>query len=229
MEHQQIWNETIKRSHLIDLARYIDHTLLKATATETQIKALFQEAITHGFKAVCVNGCWVKRASTMLAKSAVEVATVVGFPLGAMSTEAKVAEAQNAIIDGADEVDMVVNIGWLKSGEYNAVQEEIAQIKKAIGDHVLKVILETCYLTDAEKAKACELAVAAGAEFVKTSTGFGSGGATFEDVKLMKSVVGDNALLKASGGIRDRDTALKYVDLGASRIGTSSGPVLVQN
>ncbi len=214
---------------MIHLADYIDHTLLKATATETQIKALCQEAITHRFKAVCVNGCWVKLASTVLAKSTVEVATVVGFPLGAMSTEAKVAEAQNAIIDGADEVDMVVNIGWLKSGEYNAVQEEIAQIKKAIGNHVLKVILETCYLTDAEKVKACELAVAAGADFVKTSTGFGSGGATFEDVKLMKSVVGDNALLKASGGIRDRDTALKYVDLGASRIGTSSGPVLVQN
>ncbi len=214
---------------MINLAEYIDHTLLKATATETQIKTLCQEAMTYRFKAVCVNGSWVKRASTMLTESSVELATVVGFPLGAMSKEAKVAEAKNAIVDGAHEVDMVLNIGWLKSGEYKAVQEEIAQIKKAIGSHVLKVILETCYLTDAEKIKACEVAVAAGADFVKTSTGFGSGGATFEDVELMKSVVGDEALIKASGGIRYRETALKYIDLGVSRIGTSSGPILVQN
>ena len=213
---------------MIHLAEYIDHTLLKATATAAQIEVLCQEAITHGFKAVCVNGCWVRLASTILEKSVVEVATVVGFPLGAMSTEAKVAEAKNAITSGAHEVDMVLNIGWLRSGESRAVQEEIAEIKKAIGSHVLKVILETCYLTTAEKISACELAVAAGANFVKTSTGFGTGGATFDDVKLMKSVVGNNALIKASGGIRDRETALKYIDLGVSRIGTSSGPTLVQ-
>ena len=213
---------------MINLAGYIDHTLLKATATETQIKALCQEAMTHEFKTVCVNGGWVKLATIILEKSTVEVATVVGFPLGAMSMETKVFEAKNAIASGAREVDMVLNIGWLKSGELSAVQEEIAEIKKAIGSHVLKVILETCYLTAAEKVSACELAVAAGADFVKTSTGFGTGGATFEDVKLMKSVVGENALIKASGGIRDRETALKYIDLGVSRIGTSSGPILVQ-
>ena len=214
---------------MIQLADYIDHTLLKATATEAQIRTLCREAMTHRFKAVCVNGCWVPLASAVLDQSVVKVATVVGFPLGAMTTEAKVDEAKDAIQNGADEVDMVMNVGWLKSGYDTKVQLEMGLIKEAIGDKVLKVILETCYLTNDEKRKACELAVRAGADFVKTSTGFGTGGATFEDVRLMKSVVGDNALIKASGGIRDRETALKYIDLGVSRIGTSSGPILVQN
>ncbi len=214
---------------MIQLADYIDHTLLKATATEAQIRTLCREAMTHRFKAVCVNGCWVPLALAVLDQSVVKVATVVGFPLGAMTTEAKVDEAKDAIQNGADEVDMVMNVGWLKSGYDTKVQLEMGLIKEAIGDKVLKVILETCYLTNDEKRKACELAVRAGADFVKTSTGFGTGGATFEDVRLMKSVVGDNALIKASGGIRDRETALKYIDLGVSRIGTSSGPILVQN
>ena len=185
--------------------------------------------MNYGFKAVCVNGCWVQLAAKELTNTSVEVATVVGFPLGAMSSEAKVFEARDAIAKGADEVDMVLNIGWLQSGEWGAVQEDIARIKQAVGTKVLKVIFENCYLSKEEKIKACELSMAAGADFVKTSTGFGTGGATFEDVALMKSVVGDKVLLKASGGIRDRATALKYIDLGVARIGTSSGPKLVEN
>lgn len=213
---------------MTDIATFIDHTVLKAQATEEDIKKLCQEAITHNFKAVCVNGCWVALAAKELKEYAPIVATVVGFPLGAMSTAAKVAEAQDAIANGADEVDMVLNIGWLKSGAFNKVEADITAVKQAIGDKVLKVILETCYLTDAEKKKACELAVAAKADYVKTSTGFGTGGATLEDVRLMKTVVGDKALIKASGGVRDRATALKYIALGVSRIGTSSGPILIQ-
>lgn len=209
------------------IADYIDHTLLKPTATETQIQMLCEEAIAYGFKAVCVNGCWVKLAAGLLNRSKVQLATVVGFPLGSMTTEAKVAEAKDAIHNGADEVDMVVNIGWLKSQQFDKVQQDIAKVKEAVGRNVLKVILETCYLTDEEKEKACELAVAAEADFVKTSTGFGTGGATFEDVLLMKAVVGDKALIKASGGVRDKETALRYISMGVSRIGTSSGVKLV--
>lgn len=213
----------------MDLAHYIDHTLLKPTASEEQIRMLCEEAIAYRFKAVCVHGCWVAMASETVKDSNVKVATVVGFPLGAMSTMAKVAEAKDALENGADEVDMVLNLGWLKSKRYDKVQEDIAQVKQAIAQKVLKVILETCYLTDEEKEKACELAVAAGADFVKTSTGFGTGGATFEDVLLMKAVVGDRAKIKASGGIRDKETALRYISLGVSLIGTSSGPAILNN
>lgn len=213
----------------IQLADYIDHTNLKPDATVEAIKQLCEEAITYGFKAVCVNGCHIPLAMSVLSATNVKIATVIGFPLGAMSTAAKVYEAKDAIADGVDEVDMVLNIGWLKSRMDERVKEEIAQIKNVIRDKVLKVILETCYLTDDEKQRACRLAMAAGADFVKTSTGFGSGGATFDDVQLMKTVVGDKAQIKASGGIRDRETALKYVRLGVTRIGTSSGPILVKN
>lgn len=209
------------------LASYIDHTLLAPTATETQIRMLCEEAIAYSFKAVCVNGCWVALASELLKDAPVKVATVVGFPLGAMSTEAKVAEAKNAMENGADEVDMVLNLGWLKSQQYDKVQGDIAGIKQTVGKKVLKVILETCYLTDEEKEKACELALEAKADYVKTSTGFGTGGATFEDVQLMKAVVEDRALIKASGGVRDKETALRYISLGVTRIGTSSGIKLV--
>jgi len=212
---------------LESLASYIDHTLLAPTATETQIRMLCEEAIAYGFKAVCVNGCWVALASELLKDAPVKVATVVGFPLGAMSTEAKVAEAKNAMENGADEVDMVLNLGWLKSQQYDKVQGDIATIKQTVGKKVLKVILETCYLTDEEKEKACELALEAKADYVKTSTGFGTGGATFEDVQLMKAVVEDRALIKASGGVRDKETALRYISLGVTRIGTSSGVKLV--
>ncbi|BFP43345.1 deoxyribose-phosphate aldolase [Flavobacteriaceae bacterium GF1] len=212
----------------MELAPYIDHTLLKPQATEADIKKLCQEAIGHGFKAVCVNGCYVEMAVNQLQGQATQVATVIGFPLGAMTTEAKIFEAKDAVNKGADEVDMVLNIGWLKSGWDANVQDEIAQIKEGIGEKVLKVILETCYLTDDEKKRASHLAVSAGADFVKTSTGFGTGGATLDDVRLIKSIVGDKALIKASGGIRDRSTALQYIELGVSRIGTSSGPILVK-
>ncbi|MDE3741976.1 deoxyribose-phosphate aldolase [Maribacter polysaccharolyticus] len=202
---------------------YIDHTILKATAEPSDIEKLCQEAINHKFKAICVNGCYTKLAKDRLKNSPVQLAVVIGFPLGAMSTAAKVFEAGDAIKDGADEIDMVINVGWLKSGQLELVKQEISKIKNAIGDKVLKVIIETCYLTQEEKRKACELAVEAKADYVKTSTGFGTGGATFEDVKLMKEVVGNKAKIKASGGVKDRVTALKYISLGVSRIGTSSG------
>ncbi|WP_350285704.1 deoxyribose-phosphate aldolase [uncultured Croceitalea sp.] len=211
------------------LAPYIDHTNLKPDATVEDIKQLCEEAILYGFKAVCVNGCHIPLTVDILGATNVKIATVIGFPLGAMSTTTKVFEAKDAIAKGVDEVDMVLNIGWLKSGMDVQVKEEIAQVKSVIGDKVLKVILETCYLTDDEKEHASRLSVAAGADFIKTSTGFGSGGATFIDVQLMKTVVGDKAQIKASGGIRDRETALKYIELGVTRIGTSSGPKLVGN
>ena len=205
------------------LNKYIDHTILKATASSTDVQKLCEEAIEHEFYSVCVNGCYVADAKHLLQGTDVKVAAVVGFPLGAMTTASKVFEAKEAIENGASEIDMVINVAKLKDGEFDYVENEIRLIKEAIGDNVLKVIIETCYLTDEEKVKACELSLVAKADFVKTSTGFGTGGATYEDVKLMKSVVGDNAKVKASGGVRDKETAQKYVDLGAERLGTSSG------
>lgn len=210
------------------LNKYIDHTILKATASSSDIQKLCEEAIEHEFYSVCVNGCYVLDANHLLQGTDVKVAAVVGFPLGAMTTAAKVFEAKEAVENGASEIDMVINIAKLKDGEFEFVENEIRQIKEAIGGNVLKVIIETCYLTDEEKIKACELSLAAKADFVKTSTGFGTGGATYEDVKLMKSVVGDNAKVKASGGVRDKETAQKYVDLGAERLGTSSGIEIVK-
>ena len=210
------------------LNKYIDHTILKATASSTDVQKLCEEAIEHEFYSICVNGCYVADAKHLLQGTDVKVAAVVGFPLGAMTTAAKVFEAKEAVENGASEIDMVINIAKLKDGEFEFVENEIRQIKEVIGDNVLKVIIETCYLTDEEKVKACELSLAAKADFVKTSTGFGTGGATYEDVKLMKSVVGNNAKVKASGGVRDKETAQKYVDLGAERLGTSSGIEIVK-
>lgn len=206
---------------------FIDHTLLKSVATIIDIKKLCKEGIDHDFYAVCVNGCYTKLAKEQLKGSSLKVAAVIGFPLGAMNCEAKVFEAKDCIKNGADEIDMVINIGWLKSGEFDLVQNEISIIKKAIGDKILKVIIETCYLTKDEKIRACKLAINAGADFVKTSTGFGNGGATLEDIRLMKDTVGNKAKIKVSGGIKDRATALKYIALGVSRIGTSSGITIV--
>ena len=210
------------------LNKYIDHTILKATASSSDVQKLCEEAIEHEFYSVCVNGCYVADAKQLLQGTDVKVAAVVGFPLGAMTTAAKVFEAKEAVENGASEIDMVINVAKLKDGEFEYVENEIRQIKEAIGDNVLKVIIETCYLTDEEKVKACELSLVAKADFVKTSTGFGTGGATYEDVKLMKSVVGDNAKVKASGGVRDKETARKYVNLGAERLGTSSGIDIVK-
>lgn len=212
-----------------NLNQYIDHTLLKATATENDIIQLCKEAIQHQFYAVCVNSCYVALAKNELRGSNVKVCSVVGFPLGAMSAQAKVMEANKAIAEGADEIDMVINIGLLKSENFDAVWKEIEAVKNAIGSNILKVILETCYLNKPEIIKASELALLSGADFIKTSSGFGTGGATIEDVKLMKSVVKDQAKVKASGGIKDRVTALEYIALGAERIGTSSGIAIVTN
>nr|WP_299337500.1 deoxyribose-phosphate aldolase [Allomuricauda sp.] len=210
------------------LEEYIDHTLLKPTATELDIMKICKEAIEHKFKAVCVQGCHVPLAKQALRGTPVQLATVVGFPLGGMSLQAKVQEAKDYVDKGADEIDMVINIGWLKSGLYEQVQDEIFQIKQVVGKNILKVILETCYLTAEEKKKACNLAVAAGADYIKTSTGFGTGGATFEDVLLIKDTIGEKAKIKASGGIKNREEALKYIEMGVSRIGTSSGIQLIK-
>ncbi|MDU7496433.1 deoxyribose-phosphate aldolase [Sneathia sanguinegens] len=207
----------------MEINKYIDHTVLKATTTPKDIEKLCNEAKEYKFYSVCVNGCYVSLCKKLLVNTDVKVAAVIGFPLGAMSTEAKVYEAKKCIEDGANEIDMVINVGMLKAKEYDYVREEIRQIKEAIGTNVLKVIIETCYLTDDEKVKACELAVEAKADFVKTSTGFGTNGATFEDVALMKKTVGNRAKVKASGGVKTYETAVKYIELGAERLGTSSG------
>lgn len=212
-----------------NLNKYIDHTLLKATATREDIIQLCKEAKEYKFHAVCVNSGYVALAKKEVANSDVIVCSVVGFPLGAMSTPAKACEAKQAIADGADEIDMVINIGQLKSENFDSVWKDIEAVKKAVGNKVLKVILETCYLNKAEIIKASELALLTGADFVKTSTGFGPGGATFENARIIKMVIKMQAKLKASGGIKDRVTALEYIALGAERIGTSSGIDIVTN
>ena len=209
------------------LNQFIDHTILKANATESDVAQLCEEARQHEFFSVCINSAWVPTARKLLAGSPVKVCSVIGFPLGAMSTAAKVFEASQAVADGADEIDMVINVGWLKDGQTDAVRDEIRAIKSAIGTRVLKVIIETCYLSDAEKVLACTLAVEAGADYVKTSTGFGSGGATVEDVRLMLDTVQGKALVKASGGVRDPASARQNVEMGVKRLGTSNGVKIV--
>jgi deoxyribose-phosphate aldolase len=205
------------------LNTYIDHTQLKATTTQREISQLCKEALQHGFYAVCVNGCYTAFAKAQLLQSPVKIATVVGFPLGAITTKTKVFETKEAILHGADEIDMVLNIGALKSGDLKSVEYDIAAVRKAAQHAVLKVIFENCYLTDVEKRAACQICLDNGVDFIKTSTGFGTGGATLEDVQLMKNEVGNRMKIKASGGIRDQETALKYIELGIDRIGTSSG------
>ncbi len=206
---------------------YIDHTLLSPTALPSDINTLCEEALAHSFFSVCVNGCYVKQAADIVADSNVKVCTVIGFPLGAMSGKAKVLETEQALKDGAQEFDVVINLGWLKAGEYNKALQELAFVKDVVGKRILKVIIETCYLTDKEKEDACKLVVDSGADFVKTSTGFGTHGATLDDVKLMKNVVKNNIQIKASGGIKSYATALEYIALGVSRIGTSSGVKII--
>jgi len=207
-----------------DLARFIDHTLLKPEATQEQIAALCREAIENNFCSVCINPYWVPTVTKLLQGSPVKVCTVIGFPLGAATTRTKALEAEEAIAQGANEVDMVLNVGALKSGAYDLVLNDInAVVKSAQGKALVKVILETGLLSETEKIKACELSVAAGANFVKTSTGFGPGGATRADIALMRRTVGPEIGVKASGGVRDYDTAVTMIKAGASRIGTSSG------
>ena len=207
----------------MELNRMIDHTLLKANATRAQIEKLCDEALEYNFASVCVNTCWVPLAHEKLAGSEVKTCCVVGFPLGAMLTKAKAAETRLAVEAGADEVDMVINIGWLLDGEYDAVRDDIAAVVKAAGGKCVKVIIEACLLTDEQKVKACELSVEAGATFVKTSTGFSTGGATVADVALMRKTVGDRCLVKAAGGIHTADEARAMVEAGADRLGCSAG------
>ncbi|MCG3089112.1 deoxyribose-phosphate aldolase [Sporosarcina cyprini] len=205
-------------------AAYIDHTLLKADATKDQVATLCEEAKQYSFASVCVNPTWVETAAGLLKGSDVKVCTVIGFPLGASTSEVKAFETKDAIQKGAQEIDMVINIGALKSGDDGQVRQDIeAVVEAAKGKAIVKVIIETSLLTDNEKRKACELSVAAGADFVKTSTGFSTGGATAEDVKLMRGVVGPEMGVKASGGVRSFEDMKQMIDAGATRIGASSG------
>lgn len=209
------------------LSKYIDHTLLKADASVDAIKTLCKEAIEYDFKSVCVNTCNIELCKQELKGSDVLVCTVIGFPLGAMSTEAKVFETSDAISKGADEIDMVINIGRLKDKDLDYCVDEIKKIKAACGNHILKVIIETCLLSDEQIIDACNCVLEAKADFVKTSTGFSTSGATFEGVALMKKTVGDKCLIKAAGGVRSHEDMLKMIELGANRIGTSSGTKLI--
>ena len=201
--------------------KLFDHTILKAEATKEAVKKICDEARAYGYMSVCVNGYYTAYAAGELKGADVKVCTVVGFPLGQMATEAKAAETAIAVRDGADEIDMVINVGALKDRLYDVVREDIREVKKACGCALLKVIIETCLLTDEEKVKACELAKEVGADFVKTSTGFATGGAKAEDVALMRRTVGSEMGVKASGGIRDKETAMAMEKAGASRLGTS--------
>ena len=210
------------------LSKYIDHTQLKADATKSDIIKLCEEAKQYDFMTVCVNPCWIPVAKEILNDTDVKVCVVIGFPLGAMTTESKVFEAKDAIEKGADEIDMVINIAKLKDGDYEYVKNEIYQIKQAIGSHLLKVIIECCLLTDEEKVLACKASVEAGADYVKTSTGFSTSGATVEDVKLMKETVGDYAKVKAAGGICTKEEFEAMIEAGAERIGTSRGCSLIE-
>ncbi|WP_374721699.1 deoxyribose-phosphate aldolase [Peribacillus tepidiphilus] len=212
-----------------EVARMIDHTLLKAETTKEQIKVLCEEAKEYGFASVCVNPTWVKYAAELLQGSDVKVCTVIGFPLGANTPETKAFETKNAIENGATEVDMVINIGALKDGDDELVERDIkAVVEAAKGKALTKVIIETCLLTEEEKVRACELSVKAGADYVKTSTGFSSGGATVEDVALMRKTVGPNIGVKASGGVRNTEDAQKMIEAGATRIGASAGVSIVK-
>ncbi len=203
----------------MELNKYIDHTLLKPEACDAQIVKVCEEAKEHGFFSVCVNPGFVKLVKETLEGSDVKTCTVVGFPLGATTSEVKAFETKQAVEAGADEIDMVINVGALKSQDYTLVESDIKAVVDASGDALVKVIIETCLLTHAEKVKACELAKSAGADYVKTSTGFCTGGATADDITLMRKTVGDKMGVKASGGIRDYATAVKMIESGASRIG----------
>ena len=212
----------------MNINTYIDHTLLKADATLAQIKTLCDEAIQYQFASVCIPSYFVKDAYAFVRESNVKVCTVVGFPLGNVSTAAKVRETEVAIQDGAEEIDMVINQAAIKSNRWEDVQSDISQVKVATGKYILKVILETCNLTDEEIAKACKIAEKAGADYVKTSTGFASAGASPEAVKIMKANISSKLKIKASGGIRDLASVEEYINLGVSRIGASSGVAIME-
>ena len=207
--------------------QYIDHTLLKPESTQEQIDHLLSEAVEYQFASVCVNPTWVAHCSKTLAGTGVKVCTVVGFPLGANTSSVKAFETKDAIANGADEIDMVINVGQLKSGQYEVVKADIRAVVEASQDKLVKVIIETCLLTNDEKVKACQLAVSAGADFVKTSTGFSAAGATVEDIVLMRETVCPNIGVKAAGGARSYEDAEAFIEAGATRIGTSSGVAIV--
>ena len=213
----------------MDIAKYIDHTILKPEATVEDVKKLCREAKEYNFASVCVNGCYTKLVSTELLGSDVKTCVVVGFPLGAMTKEAKAFETTQAIENGANEIDMVINIGALKAKNYALLKEDIeAVVNSAKGKALVKVIIEACLLTDEEKVKACEISKEAGADFVKTSTGFSTGGATKEDIALMRKTVGESLGVKASGGVRDFKAAMDMINAGASRIGASASISIVK-
>ena len=209
------------------IAKLIEHTNLKPTATPAEISKLCEEAKTHGFGAVCVAPCYVRLAAKLLEGSGVRVVAAVGFPLGSTSTEVKAFETQRAVLNGADEVDVVINLGLLKAGKGASVVGDLKAVVEAARGKAVKVILETCYLTDEEKIKACELAAEAGARFVKTSTGFGPAGANVHDVRLMRKTVGPRMGVKASGGIRSLEQVLELIEAGADRIGTSASVSII--
>lgn len=212
----------------MNIAKYIDHTILKPEATAEDVKKLCKEAREYNFASVCVNGCYAKLVSTELAGTDVKTCVVVGFPLGAMTKEAKAFETTQAIENGATEIDMVINVGSLKEKNYELLKEDIeAVVNAAKGKALVKVIIETCLLTDEEKVKACEISKEAKADFVKTSTGFSTGGATKEDIALMRKTVGPEIGVKASGGVRDFKTAMDMINAGASRIGASASISIV--
>ena len=204
-----------------EILGHIDHTLLKAFSTWDQIKALCDDAVEYKTASVCIPPSFVKRAKETYG-DALNVCTVIDFPLGYNTTAVKAFEVKEAIREGASEVDMVINIGALKDKDYDYVQNEIAELKKAAGDHILKVIVETCYLTEEEKVKVCELVTNAGADYIKTSTGFGTGGATIEDINLFKAHIGPSVKMKASGGVKTVEDLEMFLDAGCERIGTSS-------
>jgi len=208
--------------------KFIDHTLLKPNATSTEIKQLCEEAMQYNFKSVCINPCYVEMAKAILAKTDVKVCTVIGFPLGANTTETKCFETASALKNGADEFDMVINVGWLKDKNYNKVLDEINAIKAVIGEHVLKVIVEISLLTDEEIIKMSKLVSESKADYIKTSTGFGAHGASLHAVKIMRDHINSTTKIKASGGIRDYKTAKAYLDLGVNRLGVSAGIQIIQ-
>lgn len=203
-----------------EILQSVDHTLLKQTATWEEIKTLCEEGIKYQVASVCIPPCYVKVAKEYVGNK-MPICTVIGFPNGNMTLESKVYETKQAILDGADEIDMVINIGFVKDKKYDEVQREIEVIKKACGDKILKVIIETCLLTEEEKIKMCHVVTDAKADYIKTSTGFSTGGATKEDIKLMKDNVGENVKIKAAGGISSLEDAKEFMQLGASRLGTS--------
>ena len=211
---------------MMKINEYIDHTVLNADARKSDIDKLVKEAQKYKFKSVCVNSSYVSYIRKI--DKNIKITSVVGFPLGAMATKAKAYEAKLAISDGADEIDMVINVGRLKDKDYSYVEKDIEEVKKSCQGKVLKVIIETCLLTDQEKIKACEISKKAGADFVKTSTGFSKSGAKIEDVKLMRESVGENFGVKASGGIHNKDQALQMIKAGANRLGTSKSIEIVE-